>query len=184
MDSLAPWKILSTRTVYSAPPWIEVSLQKLELPCGKIVGDYHQVATPEYTLIFAETEDSRVLLIRQYKHGMREIAWTFPAGLMEPGEEPLASAQRELLEETGCHSPEWISLGSSVPNANYGCGKAHFFHAKNCKQVASPNAGDLEEMEIVSVSKNELRRMLLDGEFKISGMIAIAALVLLRESAA
>lgn len=179
--NLSPWEILESRPVYSASPWIEVSLQKLRLPCGKIVADYHQVAMPEYTMIFAETDAAEVLLIRQYKHGMREAVWTFPAGLLEANEAPFASAKRELLEETGYESSEWESLGASVPNANYGCGKAHFFHARGCRSVALPDPGDLEEMELVLLPKTEVHRMVLNGEFKISGMIALAALVLLKD---
>jgi ADP-ribose pyrophosphatase len=171
-----PWQVVSSRDIYSAKPWITLTRQQVLLPNGSVVNDYHQIIMPEYTVVFAETHDGRVIVERQYRHGIGEVTLMLPAGLKEEGEDPLQAAQRELLEETGYAAPEWRHLGSFVPNANYGCGKAHLYHALNVRPVGDPNAGDLEEIEILLLSKAEL--LLALGSGKIHAMSMATAIAL------
>ena len=170
------WKVLGSREIYSSPPWVTLSLQHIRLPNGKEVQGYHHIKLPEYTVIFAETAEGKVLAERQYKHGAGRVSITLPAGIIEPGEPPLAAAQRELLEETGYAAEHWESLGSYHLNGNYGCGKGHIFRARNARLVAAANSGDLEEMEILQLSKEDLLQAVRDGD--IAFMSAMAAICL------
>jgi ADP-ribose pyrophosphatase len=174
--SARAWQVLTTRTIYSAPPWVTLSLQQVRLPDGHVVLDYHQLQLPEYTVIFAETTDGRVIVERQYKHGVGAVTLMLPAGLVESGEAPLTAAQRELLEETGYTAEGWVSLGSFVPNANYGCGKAHFFRAHHARRVAKPASGDLEEMEILLMPVSELIDALARGQIHVTSVAAAIAM--------
>ena len=142
-----------------------------------MVNDCHQLSMPEYTVVFAETDDGRVIVERQYRHGIGEVTLMLPAGLKEEGEEPVQAAQRELLEETGYAAREWKQLGSFVPNSNYGCGKAHLFHAHAAYRVKEPNAGDLEEIEILLMTPEELLQAVRSGEvlsMSVAAAIAMA----------
>ena len=69
-DRFQPWKVLTTREVYVADPWIRVSVQQVRLPNGSVVDDYHQITFPEYAVVFAQTPDGEVVVERQYKHGV------------------------------------------------------------------------------------------------------------------
>jgi ADP-ribose pyrophosphatase len=171
-----PWQVLATRDVYSAPPWLTVSLQEVCLPDGRVVNDYHRVQMPDYTVVFAETEDGRVLAERQYKHGIGRVTLTLPAGLVDAGEDALRAAQRELLEETGYTASDWKHLGSFVPNSNYGCGKAHLYSARRARRVADPNAGDLEEIEIILLTRDALLKALGAGQIHSLGIAMTIAL--------
>src|SRR6266508_6807174 len=133
-----PWQVVSSREIYSAKPWITLSRQQVLLPNGRLVNDYHQIVMPEYAVVFAETHDGLVIVERQYKHGIGKVTLMLPAGLKEEGEEPIQAARRELVEETGYAATEWRHLGSFVPNSNYGCGKAHLYHASNARQAGDP----------------------------------------------
>jgi ADP-ribose pyrophosphatase len=171
-----PWTVLESREVFSSPPWVTVAKQRLRLPDGREVEGYHRVAMPDYALIWPETADGRVLVIRQYKHGVGEASLTFPAGTLAPGEDPLACARRELREETGCEARTWRPLGRYVMHANTFGNAGHFFAAQGCREVAAPDAGDLEEMELLAMTPAELIAAARRGEFKLVSQLALLAL--------
>lgn len=171
-----PWQVLASRTVYSGLPYVELSLQRVRLPDGREVTDFHQLRMPDYAMVVAEDLEGRILLLRQYKHGVGRAGLHVPGGLMAPGEAPLAAVQRELREETGYTAREWRSLGSFVTNANAGGGWGHFFAAKGARQESLPNSGDLEEMELVRLTPSEVAAAFAHGE--INSLCTAAALAL------
>ncbi|UBF24645.1 NUDIX hydrolase [Kovacikia minuta CCNUW1] len=177
-NQLKPWKILKTQEVFVAKPWITLSVQQVALPDGKIVDDYYQIALQEYAVIVAQTTDGRIIIEQQYKHGLGRVSLTLPGGAIEPGEDPLAAAKRELLEETGYIAENWQSQGNFVNNANYGGGKAHIFTANNAQPVAAPQSGDLEEIKILLMTPEQILSAVQQGDVAILGAIAAIALAL------
>ncbi|MGA2052319.1 MAG: NUDIX hydrolase [Opitutales bacterium] len=177
-DRLLPWEVVESREVYAAPPWVTVSVQKVRLPDGRVVPDFHQLGLPEYTVVFAQTPEDRVVVMRQFRQGVGRVSLLLPAGHVEKGEEPLACAQRELLEESGFTATDWQSLGSFVPNANYGGGRAHLFKCRNARKVAEPDSDDLEATEILLLSPEELREAHRRGDIAVLGIAATIALAL------
>ncbi|MGA7933670.1 MAG: NUDIX hydrolase [Kovacikia sp.] len=173
-----PWKVLKAEEIFTAEPWIKLSVQQVALPDGRTVDEYYQIALQEYAVIVAQTMDGRIILERQYKHGLRHVSLALPGGAIEPGEDPLTAAKRELLEETGYTAENWQSLGSFVNNANYGCGKAHIYTAQNAHFTAEPNSGDLEEIEVLLLSPEQVLMAVRQGEVAILGAIAAIALAL------
>ncbi len=97
-----------------------------------------------------------MLILRQYKHGPRRVCLTFPGGHLAAGEDPAEAVARELLEETGYRLGRLTPLGSFVANANQTCNTAHLFRADGCWHEREPDAGDLEEMELVLMTPEEL----------------------------
>ena len=84
-----------------------------------------QTATREYVIhpgavvVVPLLDDGRVVLERQYRHPLREVMIEFPAGKIDPGEDRLACAKRELLEETGYVAAEWAFAGTLNPTIAY-----------------------------------------------------------------
>lgn len=175
-DFHAPWEVIQSRQVYSCPPWISLELQQIRLPDGRMVDDYHRIILPDYSVMFVETEDGRVVVERQYKHGVGAVTLTLPGGLVSPGEDPLIGAQRELLEETGYEAEHWRSLGSYVQNSNYAGSRGHLYAARNARWVREPNSGDLENIEILLLSREELLAAVQRNEVEVTSFVAAIAL--------
>jgi ADP-ribose pyrophosphatase len=181
-DALKPWTVLASRDVYAAEPWLKVRVETLELPDGRRV-EFHQVDQQDFIIVFAETADGQALMLRQYKHGARRVSLTFPAGAVDPGEDPLEAAKRELLEETGYVSDDWISFGDYAMQGNQrGC-VAHMFQATGCRKVAEADSGDLEEMRLELLTREELIAAAGKGEFAILSSLCMLTLVLQPEVA-
>lgn len=173
---LKPWQVLTSDVVFDASPWIQISRQQLRLPNGRIVDDYHRIALADYVVIAAFTADNRMIMERMYKHGIGQVCLMLPAGAIDPGEAPLEAARRELLEETGYAADDWQFLGEFVCQANYGCGTAHIYLARQGRRVAEPASGDLEEMEIVLLGPDEVAAAVRNGEIRSLGVMTAIAL--------
>jgi ADP-ribose pyrophosphatase len=179
MDDIAlrPWAIRDERTLLSCPPFIEVSIQSVELPDGRIIQDFYQLRMADYVCLFAETAAGQVLALRSYRHGARRVCLNFPGGQIAAGETALTAAKRELLEETGYESQRWQVLGSFVTQANQRGQTAHFFRASDCRCIAAPNSGDLEQSQLVQMPLSEILAALRRGEFAIVDHVALLGLV-------
>ena len=178
---LRPWKVETESLLFSNGDRVSVFTQSVRLPDGTLVPEYLRVEMRSFALIFAETRAGQILCFRQYKHGPRRIGLTLPAGGIERNEDPLAAAQRELLEETGHTSAHWRLLGRFAVSGNQGCGECFIFSASGCERTADElHSDDLEEMCLELKSPGELRDALLGGEFTIASHAAAAALGLLR----
>ncbi len=171
-----PWKVIERTPVYRADPWLSVERQKVELPDGRVIADYHRISLGDCAGVVACTADGRFLATRQYRHGPGRVSLTLPGGALEPNELPLDGAKRELLEETGYEAPTWTSLGSFTMNANYGCGTVHFFLASGARYTTEPTSDDLEYTEFVLLTPQELRQAIDTGEVAV--LAAVTAILL------
>jgi 8-oxo-dGTP pyrophosphatase MutT (NUDIX family) len=80
----------------SATPSADVRIDTCELPDGRIIEPIIREFSA-WAAIFALTKTQEVLLIRLYRHGVGQIIWEIPGGVVDPGETPLETAQRELM---------------------------------------------------------------------------------------
>jgi len=179
---MQPWKTVSRQTILDCGKFLVVEQHQIELPNGQIIPDWAWVITPDYINVVAMTESGQFICFRQTKYAVAEAVMAISGGYIEPGEEPLAAAQRELLEETGYEAPQWTSLGVYAVDGNRGAGQAHLFLASGARPVAQPNADDLEEQELILLSRTEVTEALLAGEFKVLPWAAAMSLALLRTS--
>lgn len=173
------WRTRARRRVLHLPPWLTVEQHEVELPDGRVIPDWAWVATPAFVNVVAVTSDGLFLVFRQTKYAVAGETLAVCGGYLEPGEQPLATAQRELLEETGHAADAWTELGTYAIDGNRGSGVGHFFLATGARPVASPAADDLEDQELLRMTRDEVRAALMRGEFKVAPWAANVALALL-----
>jgi ADP-ribose pyrophosphatase len=176
---MSDWKIHSKRTDLDVSKFLKVELHHLELPDGTQIEDWPWVMTPDYINIVVMTDAGEFLCFRQGKYGYEGESLALVGGYIEPGEDPLAAAQRELLEETGCKADEWHYFGAYRVDANRGAGIAHQYLATGARQVTEPDADDLEAMTMVLLSRAELEAALVNQEIKALAWAALVARSLL-----
>lgn len=175
-NSARAWHTRSEQELLCARPWFRVVQQEVALPSGRVIDDFYRIEMPDFASVLAKRADRRIVLVRGYKHGIGEETLLPPAGLIESGEEPLAAAQRELLEETGYESDSWQALGAFVVDANRHCGRMHLFLALNAKQVAAPRVDETEDLQTELMSSSELQSAIRNGEFKNLAGLATAVM--------
>lgn len=179
-----PWTVIDRRDLLDAAPFLRVAVETVELPDGRRIADYYQFDMPSFACVFAEMEDGRVVVYRQYRHGPRRVGLVFPGGHLSPGEDALTAARRELLEETGLEARQWTDLGAYMVNANQGGAWSHMFRATGCRRVADPLSDDLEDTEILLLTRAELLAAIGRGEMALLTQIALVSMVWQTEIAA
>lgn len=166
-DANGDWKTLSRKKLFAADPWLRVYREKVQLPNGRIIHDFHQLELPDCVVVAAMTAEGQMLTLQQYKHGARRQCLTLPGGIVDEGEKPIKAAKRELLEETGYIAAHWQHLGTFINNGNLGAGRGHYYLAHEAVRVRDPNSGDLEEMTLVLRDPATLKTFLWNGEITL-----------------
>lgn len=173
------WRVRSRRLAFDAEPWLRVWHDDLLLPDGREVPGFLGLEMPDYAVVMAVTPDGRVVAERGYKHGPGRVCLTLPAGYINPGEEPLDAAQRELREETGFVAERWERLGAFTNDGNRGGGSGHLFLAHGARQTVEPDDGDLETIRVELLPLDSLLDDVTRGEFAMIANAAAIALALL-----
>lgn len=160
------WKVIDSELVITHPH-VEVAMETISLPDGRVISDWPIVNAHDYVNAVVFDAAGRALILEGYKHGARRSTWQVVGGYLQPGEDPLQTAKRELLQGAGFETDDWRYLGSFVTEANRHVGLGHFFLALNAQQVAKPMPNELEPFSLRWVSRQELNYALMDGRINI-----------------
>src|SRR6266540_578462 len=137
---LKVWETISRKTILNHNKFLLVENHIVKLPNGQIIPDWAWVIIPDASIVLAVTEENKFLCFRQTKYAIHGTSLAPVGGMVEPNETPLDAAKRELLEEMGCQSEDWVNLGSYILDPNRGIATMHLFLALNAKEVTSPNS--------------------------------------------
>ena len=144
--------------------------EKVTLDNG-VTTDLEFIEHPGATAIIPMLTDSRVLLIKQYRHALRKYIWEIPAGTLDPQESVMNCAKRELIEETGYSAGHWQKLGEITPVPGYSDERIHIFLATDLR----PAEQALDQDEIINVHPCEFcdaMKMIEGGEIQDAKSIA------------
>ncbi|GHU13290.1 DNA mismatch repair protein MutT [Spirochaetia bacterium] len=129
-------------------------------PEGK-TGHFTVIDAPDWVIVVPviETKEGRrFVMVRQWRHGSREISVEFPGGVIEAGESDRDGAVRELEEETAYRAGKLVKLGDMAPNPAIMSNRVHYYLAEELKPLASQNLDDDEFVDVELVDTGEVLR--------------------------
>ena len=132
MDEIKRWELLHEEDI-SPSQWFPLFRHKVRLAKGKIVEDYIVSKLGNVSMIIPFMPDGKIVLVKQYKHGIREVTVEFPAGRIESFQTPEAAALAELRQETGLETESLDYIGEVIPSATKDSTRVFGFVAKNCR---------------------------------------------------
>jgi 8-oxo-dGTP pyrophosphatase MutT (NUDIX family) len=158
------WKILSSEYLFN-DLWFKVRKDKCQTPGGKIVDPYYVYEFPTWVAALPVAEDGRILMVRQYRHALGDTCIELPGGCVDDGDKDYQTAiARELLEETGYSFSSYKYLGKISSNPSTNTNLLHMFLARGGKKVALQQLDENEEIEIVTMTIDELKKLLRDNK--------------------
>ncbi|HKU68400.1 MAG TPA: NUDIX hydrolase [Candidatus Baltobacteraceae bacterium] len=159
------WQVTGSSYVVDSP-YLRIRCDRIVLPDGTVIDDYYVRESRGYVIVFALTPDRRVVLVRQYKHGIRRSLLELVAGMIDEGEDPPQTAQRELLEETGYAAESVEYVRSFVTDPSSADTVAHLFFARNAYAAGEQQLDVTEDITVELAPLDELRGMLRRGEIE------------------
>lgn len=166
------FRVLSQETVFAGRIFNVLS-EQLVLPNGK-QATREFVSHPGAVVILPRAKDGRLLMIKQYRHAIRETILEFPAGTLEAGENPLECAKREIIEETGHAAADWTDLGTLVPGPGF-CNEVQYCFLADGLSEAVQNLDEDEVIEVVPLPPGEIEHAISQSKIKDAKSIAIYA---------
>lgn len=165
------WEVLD-REYLGNEPWFTVRRDHVRLPNGNEILSYYVFEYPSWVNVIAITKDQKFLLVRQYRHGLRGYFMELCAGVCEEGEEPIVSARRELLEETGYGNGDWELLTAVSANGSSTNNITYCFLATNVEKISEQHLEPSEDITVHLLSLDEVRELLLSDEMKQATQLA------------
>lgn len=121
------------------------------------------VVHPGAVMVIPLLDDGRLLMERQYRYPVQQVMIEFPAGKIDKGEDPLACARRELLEETGYSAAEWAHAGVLHPVISYSTEFIDIWFARGLTQ-GERKLDEGEFLEVFSAKPAELSAWCREGK--------------------
>ena len=166
-------------------PWLDHSFEVLlrtrvfavralrrESPRDGLAHDFWVIDPPDWVNIVALTADGDLVLVEQWRHG--SVTVEIPGGMLDPGEDALTAAQRELLEETGYASDDWQWLGEVLPNPAIQSNRCATYLARNCRRVADTHFDTTEEcvlrLEPAATAADLMRTGVIDHALVVAAL--------------
>lgn len=153
------WKEVGRKTVFTCPVF-SVTERLCRSP-NKDERVYTVLDASNWAIVIPVLETpqgKKFIMVRQWRHGARELSLEFPGGVFESGENAAEAAGRELREETAWEAGKITSLGNFNPNPAIMSNQVHFFLAEDLRPLSGQNLDDDEYVEVEIVAQDEAIR--------------------------
>lgn len=131
-------------------------------------GEFVLVDSPDWVNIIAEVKNDKgedcFIMVQQFRHGTGDISLEFPAGIVDPGEEPLHAAIRELKEETGYKASKMTLIGTASPNCAFMNNTNYTYYAEGLEKVSGQSLDENEAIDVCLVPVEEAEQGFGHGE--------------------
>ncbi|MEW5659745.1 NUDIX hydrolase [Streptomyces cinereoruber] len=180
-DTPQEWRVTATETPFQGKK-TGVRTDDVVMPDGTVARRDYQLHPGSVAVVALDAED-RVLLVKQYRHPVRQKLWEVPAGLLDvPGENPLHAARRELYEEAHVKAEDWRVLTDFYTSPGGSDEAVRIFLARDLAEAEGERFEVAEEeadMETARVPLADLVRGVLAGDLHnsclVNGVLALAA---------
>lgn len=156
-------QLLKQRLFYKGRKF-DFEVNRLRLP-NRAEGDWECIRHPGGALAIPVTNEGKLILVRQYRFAVGGRVLEFPAGTIEPMEDPLETVKREIQEETGFSADKWQKLGEFILAPGYSDEIIYAFLAQDLTELAKPpKQDDDEDIEVLFWTPQELETAILEGQ--------------------
>jgi 8-oxo-dGTP pyrophosphatase MutT (NUDIX family) len=159
-----PWTTIARTTVLQ-DRWMTLHAEACRLGNGVVLDPYYVIEERDWVHVFARAADGRLLTVTQYRHPAGLFCTELPGGVVDPGEEPLAAAQRELREETGHAAARWEKVGQLWANPARQTNRVHVFLAEGLDEGGAQALDEAEEIVHQFQTEDDVRAAIASGAY-------------------
>lgn len=176
-DRNLAWDLVETREDRSYALF-SVAINKSRSPRTGNIHEFQVLSTPDWVAVMAITARNELVMVRQYRHGSRELSLEPPGGLVKEGQTPEQSGREELEEETGYRAAAMECLGWMYPMPALFSNRFYVYLARDAEPTGRLHPDETEEVETVLVPVEHIRNYIRSGRIRCGVMIAALHLLL------
>lgn len=162
-ERVETWRRVESKTIADCRVF-KVREDSCERASDGAKASFFVTENPDWVNVIALTKEKEVVLIEQFRHGTEEIILEIPGGMVDDGEDAKDTARRELLEETGYSSNEFVYLGKSRPNPAISNNWIYHYLAIDCEKTDEIAFDEHESVVTKLVPLAEIENLVKNGE--------------------